>query len=223
MQLLKLTPQRYSCMELVRKHTSIPVNVPSGALAYTLKIAHLERLVQDCDPSNYARVHKKLKCPVPGCKEKLTSINTYSCRSCSTDVCLKHRFPGDHACDARKGALLGLASSLSCILECCWQQRPTSLHMARWTDNLADQPVLLQRPSNSRQPVSCGVCWAWVPLKRRLPHRQLGRTPHRKSLLRCPLELARPLLQELQQRLQSGAGSPAVSLSRSAFFPCSSS
>ncbi|CAL5219611.1 g1481 [Coccomyxa viridis] len=57
---------------------------------------------KDCDPSNYARVHRKLKCPVPGCKEKLTSINTYSCRSCSTDVCLKHRFPSDHACDARK-------------------------------------------------------------------------------------------------------------------------
>ena len=112
MQLLKLTPQRYSCMELVRKHTSIPVNVSSGALAYTLKIAHLERLVQDCDPSNYARVHKKLKCPVPGCKEKLTSINTYSCRSCSTDVCLKHRFPRRSRLRCTEGCALGVGKFL---------------------------------------------------------------------------------------------------------------
>ena len=60
-------------------------------------------LTQDCDPSNYARVHRKLKCPVPGCKEKLTSINTYSCKSCSTAVCMKHRFPSDHDCSSRKG------------------------------------------------------------------------------------------------------------------------
>ncbi len=81
----------------------------------------LERHLQDCDPSNYARVHRKLKCPVPGCKEKLTSINTYSCRSCSTDVCLKHRFPSDHACDARKGGLLILANKQSCMVECDMQ------------------------------------------------------------------------------------------------------
>lgn len=58
---------------------------------------------QDCDPSNYAKVHRKLKCPVPGCKEKLTSINTYSCKACSTAVCMKHRFPSDHDCSSRKG------------------------------------------------------------------------------------------------------------------------
>ena len=60
-------------------------------------------MLQGCDPTNYARVHKKPKCPVPGCKEKLTTINTYSCKSCSTEVCLKHRFPGDHDCTNRAG------------------------------------------------------------------------------------------------------------------------
>eukprot|EP00879_Flechtneria_rotunda_P002552 GHRR01002751.1.p1 GENE.GHRR01002751.1~~GHRR01002751.1.p1 ORF type:complete len:362 (+),score=81.76 GHRR01002751.1:61-1146(+) len=52
----------------------------------------------DCDPSNYAKVHKKPKCPVPGCKEKLTTINTYTCKSCKQTVCLRHRLQGDHNC-----------------------------------------------------------------------------------------------------------------------------
>ena len=60
---------------------------------------------QDCDPSNYAKVHRKLKCPVPGCKEKLTSINTYNCKTCSTAVCMKHRFSSDHDCSRRKGII----------------------------------------------------------------------------------------------------------------------
>eukprot|EP00884_Botryococcus_braunii_P010364 jgi/Botrbrau1/19329/Bobra.0073s0060.2 len=52
-----------------------------------------------CDPSNYDRVHRKAKCPVPGCKEKLSSINTYKCKDCKANVCLKHRFPSDHQCN----------------------------------------------------------------------------------------------------------------------------
>lgn len=52
----------------------------------------------DCDPSNYARVHKKPKCPVPGCKEKLKTVNTFTCKACGLDVCLKHRLALDHAC-----------------------------------------------------------------------------------------------------------------------------
>lgn len=51
-----------------------------------------------CDPSKYTRTAKKSRCPVPGCKEKLTSVNTYKCKDCGTSVCLKHRFPADHAC-----------------------------------------------------------------------------------------------------------------------------
>lgn len=106
MQLLKLTPQRYSCLELVRKHVSNAVNCLEVLSLIFRPCLIAERHLQDCDPSNYARVHRKLKCPVPGCKEKLTSINTYSCRSCSTDVCLKHRFPSDHACDASTSSMI---------------------------------------------------------------------------------------------------------------------
>lgn len=51
-----------------------------------------------CDPSNYAKVMKKPKCPVRGCRELLTFSNKYSCNSCRKTVCLRHRFPTDHAC-----------------------------------------------------------------------------------------------------------------------------
>ena len=30
----------------------------------------------DCDPSNYERVHKKKRCPVPGCRDKLTTLTS---------------------------------------------------------------------------------------------------------------------------------------------------
>lgn len=57
-----------------------------------------------CDPSNYARVHKKPRCPVQGCKEKLTSINTYTCKDCRTAVCLRHRHADDHKCPGPSAA-----------------------------------------------------------------------------------------------------------------------
>ncbi|CAJ1967579.1 unnamed protein product [Sphenostylis stenocarpa] len=52
----------------------------------------------DCDPSNYEKVTKKKKCPVPGCREILGFSNTIKCRDCSVDYCLKHRFGPDHKC-----------------------------------------------------------------------------------------------------------------------------
>lgn len=52
----------------------------------------------DCDPSNYQRVHNKKKCPVPGCKTKLTEANTYKCKKCGISVCMTHRFEKDHQC-----------------------------------------------------------------------------------------------------------------------------
>lgn len=54
---------------------------------------------RDCDPANYGRVHKKRRCPVPGCKERLTATNVYRCRDCSMEVCMRHRYnAADHAC-----------------------------------------------------------------------------------------------------------------------------
>ncbi|XP_022967880.1 zinc finger AN1 and C2H2 domain-containing stress-associated protein 11-like [Cucurbita maxima] len=56
----------------------------------------------ECDPSNYEKVTKKKKCPVPGCRESLTFSNTIKCRDCSVDHCLKHRFGLDHKCPGPK-------------------------------------------------------------------------------------------------------------------------
>ena len=54
---------------------------------------------QSCDPSRHpARVPR---CPVPGCKEKLSSVNAYRCKTCRVEVCLKHRFADKHHCGDR--------------------------------------------------------------------------------------------------------------------------
>ncbi|PKA47873.1 Zinc finger AN1 domain-containing stress-associated protein 12 [Apostasia shenzhenica] len=47
-----------------------------------------------CDASR----KRKLRCPVPRCKEVLTFSNCTSCKVCGLKVCLKHRFSSDHAC-----------------------------------------------------------------------------------------------------------------------------
>lgn len=49
----------------------------------------------DCDPKK----KKKPRCPVRRCKEVLTFSNTASCKTCQIKICLKHRFPADHACE----------------------------------------------------------------------------------------------------------------------------
>lgn len=48
----------------------------------------------NCDPNK----KKKPICPVKRCKEVLTFSNTSVCKTCHIKVCLKHRFPTDHAC-----------------------------------------------------------------------------------------------------------------------------
>lgn len=53
-----------------------------------------------CDPSKHPT--KKARCPVKGCKEKLTSVNAYKCKDCRVDVCLKHRFAAAHECERRR-------------------------------------------------------------------------------------------------------------------------
>ncbi|XP_028771135.1 zinc finger AN1 domain-containing stress-associated protein 12 [Neltuma alba] len=49
----------------------------------------------DCDPKK----KKKPTCPVKRCKEILTFSSTSTCKTCHVKVCLKHRFPADHACN----------------------------------------------------------------------------------------------------------------------------
>ena len=70
-------------------------------LTIVTKIQTDSIIVQDCEPSNYAKVNKKPRCPVPGCKEKLNIVNTHTCKHCNASVCLKHRFAEDHACQQK--------------------------------------------------------------------------------------------------------------------------
>ena len=81
-----------------------------------------QHTASDCDPSHWAKVHAKRRCPVPGCKEKLVASNTYECRDCGTTVCLKHRFSTDHACKERKGMPFGAACTARTRKVPCMQQ-----------------------------------------------------------------------------------------------------
>ena len=74
------------------------VKVPPGSMSDPNVLMDRHMASADCDPSNYSRVHKKQKCPVQGCREKLTTVNSYTCQSCRTVCCLKHRFPEAHQC-----------------------------------------------------------------------------------------------------------------------------
>eukprot|EP00406_Dinophysis_acuminata_P037579 CAMPEP_0179376716 /NCGR_PEP_ID=MMETSP0797-20121207/88461_1 /TAXON_ID=47934 /ORGANISM="Dinophysis acuminata, Strain DAEP01" /LENGTH=148 /DNA_ID=CAMNT_0021092761 /DNA_START=78 /DNA_END=524 /DNA_ORIENTATION=- len=57
----------------------------------------------DCCPAPPANA--KPRCPVKGCKEKLTTLNSLVCGTCKQKVCLKHRFEDAHDC--RPGRPLG--------------------------------------------------------------------------------------------------------------------
>lgn len=63
-----------------------------------INVTYERHMQTTCDPTKYAKIAKKPRCPVPGCKEKLTSVNSFKCKDCRVEVCLKHRFPKDHQC-----------------------------------------------------------------------------------------------------------------------------
>merc|ERR1712232_149934 len=57
----------------------------------------------DCRPASIGTAAPsggpaKPKCPVKGCKEKLTCINQFKCPTCNQCVCMKHRFEDLHDC-----------------------------------------------------------------------------------------------------------------------------
>ena len=49
-----------------------------------------------CDPSR--RPENIKRCPVRGCKEKLSAVNAFECKRCRMEVCLKHRHANAHFC-----------------------------------------------------------------------------------------------------------------------------
>ena len=56
--------------------------------------------VGQCDPRNYSRVHERKRCCGDGCREKLTTVNAYVCKTCGQETCVRHRFPESHGCKA---------------------------------------------------------------------------------------------------------------------------
>lgn len=47
---------------------------------------------------------KKKRCAADGCREVLLTSNSFHCATCRQDVCLRHRFEGDHDCAAKRQA-----------------------------------------------------------------------------------------------------------------------
>ncbi|GJP57241.1 hypothetical protein CLOM_g16269 [Closterium sp. NIES-68] len=48
-----------------------------------------------------ASAQRRTKCPVRGCRQRLTASNRAKCRSCAEDHCLQHRLASDHHCAPR--------------------------------------------------------------------------------------------------------------------------
>ncbi|KAL3142485.1 hypothetical protein ABBQ38_002812 [Trebouxia sp. C0009 RCD-2024] len=110
------TYESHSCQKAGSRDTNTIV-CPICAKAVKLTAADdpyavFDRHTQtDCDPANYAKVHQRPKCPSKGCREKLGAINTYTCKECGTQVCLKHRFPDAHQCPGKAASLAGAAGA----------------------------------------------------------------------------------------------------------------
>lgn len=54
----------------------------------------------------------KPKCPVSGCKSKLTAINSVTCGSCGQKVCMTHRFEDSHECRPQRSSARGRCSAV---------------------------------------------------------------------------------------------------------------
>lgn len=105
----------------------------------------------ECDPSNYDKVTKKKKCPVPGCRELLTFSNTIKCRDCLVDHCLKHRFGRDHKCPGPKKPepagfpFIGLLGSRK---EEKGPNKPLPTSSSRWATTLRNAASSMTKLSN---------------------------------------------------------------------------
>ena len=123
--------------EKKRKRANLRARRPGVPSSHLPSLFLFPFIQQACDPSNYARVHAKPRCPAPGCRTALTLVNGYDCRGCGARVCLTHRHGPDHACRgggvgaATAGAppvkRPGLAAAFRSFREVCRRFRETSL------------------------------------------------------------------------------------------------
>jgi uncharacterized C2H2 Zn-finger protein len=64
-----------------------------------------------CDPSR--RPENVKRCPVRGCKEKLSAVNAFECKRCRVEVCLKHRHANAHFCGDASRLRIGGAGAVA--------------------------------------------------------------------------------------------------------------
>ena len=64
-------------------------------------VLHHHRASGECTHSK--KPEKVKRCAAPGCRKKLTSLNSFHCKKCDKHFCLKHRFPDDHDCASLVG------------------------------------------------------------------------------------------------------------------------
>lgn len=142
----------------------------------------------NCDPSNYAKVHKKKLCPVDGCREKLTTVNKFECKKCNTEVCLKHRLSQDHQCKEREiERRVKMKSSMNRF------QLPTSTTSLGQTTMNMIMPSSLQKinrnaTTTSSGRVICQACGKSFATRNELEdHRQLIHVDKRKNKTGCTI------------------------------------
>ncbi|EGZ06204.1 hypothetical protein PHYSODRAFT_531647 [Phytophthora sojae] len=63
-----------------------------------------EKFQQQQGQTQKPKKPKKKRCAADGCREVLLTSNQFHCTKCSQDVCLKHRFEADHACESKRQA-----------------------------------------------------------------------------------------------------------------------
>ncbi|KAG6608808.1 zinc finger an1 and c2h2 domain-containing stress-associated protein 16-like [Phytophthora cinnamomi] len=70
-----------------------------------------EKLQQQTQTQNQSQTQtqkprkpKKKRCAADGCRDVLLTSNQFHCAKCGQDVCLKHRFEADHACESARQA-----------------------------------------------------------------------------------------------------------------------
>ncbi|CAI5464904.1 unnamed protein product [Closterium sp. Yama58-4] len=94
----------HECPDVHVKDVTVTVCPKCSSSFRTSRFEDAERALarhmggSDCQA---ASAERRTKCPVRGCRQRLTTSNRAKCRSCAKDHCLQHRLASDHHCAHR--------------------------------------------------------------------------------------------------------------------------
>ncbi|CAI5470232.1 unnamed protein product [Closterium sp. Yama58-4] len=94
----------HECPDVHIKDVTVAVCPKCSSSFRTSRFEDAERALarhmggSDCQA---ASAERRTKCPVRGCRQRLTTSNRAKCRSCAEDHCLQHRLASDHHCAHR--------------------------------------------------------------------------------------------------------------------------